>query len=296
MAVFLGLDCGGSSCRALALDELGETVFQGQSGPANILSTPASVLRGNLCKAAGGCPEPVSVCGCFAGLVGDEERAIGEGMLREIFPEAQVRALPDYCAAYVASPEGTDICVIAGTGSVICSRVGGRWVKTGARGYLLGNPGSAYHYGRAALIGYLDDPDRYGEKASRLIEDTFGCINEPGIIAALYKSHSPAALLAKLAPILAEAVKDGDPDALHCMNRQIQGLARQALEHLDRYHAKAKSAVISLAGGVWDLGAPFAGAFSRTLAEAMPDRDSSTVRPKRPPAYGAARLAMELAG
>jgi N-acetylglucosamine kinase-like BadF-type ATPase len=86
------------------MDEHGQVLFQGHSGPANILSTPPHLLRKNLCQATEGCPEPTSICGCFAGLVNESEAQRGEMFLKELFPSARIKAVPDYCAAYMACP------------------------------------------------------------------------------------------------------------------------------------------------------------------------------------------------
>lgn len=292
MAVFLGLDCGGSSCRALALDERGSALFRGQSGPANILSTPVHVLRANLCKAVAGCPEPDAVCGCFAGLIGDIERALGERLLKEMYPGAKVRALPDYCAAYTASPEGTDVCVIAGTGSVVCSRVEGKWVKTGARGYLLGNEGSAFKYGRFALIAYLKNPKWADDHGLALIGRAFGHVTESAIIETLYQDHSPAALIASMAPMFGSAVKRQDKQALAFLDDQSSRLAGQAADHLQRFHQGVECPLVSVAGGVWKLGPAFLEAFKRNLAGAR--QSPEVVKLRRAPVHGAAMLAMEM--
>src|SRR5687768_11645928 len=137
MSVFVGLDCGGSSSRVLAVDFDGNIVFQGQSGAANLASTPENRLRRNLSHATDGCPHADYVCGCFAGLVSDDLRRRGEDHLKSLFPRAEVRAEPDYTAALYASPPGTDVCVIAGTGSLVCSRGADGILKSGGMGYIL---------------------------------------------------------------------------------------------------------------------------------------------------------------
>lgn len=53
MGIYVGLDCGGSSSRVLAMDEAGTQLFVGSSGAANILSTPEFRLRRNLENASG---------------------------------------------------------------------------------------------------------------------------------------------------------------------------------------------------------------------------------------------------
>src|SRR5579885_573467 len=117
MAVFVGLDCGGSSTRVLAIDENGKPLFRGQSGPANLLSTPKALILKNLQAATRKCPPPVSVCGCFAGLVDDAVRKQANQLLKQVFPSVKkIRSEADYVAALAACGAETDVCVIAGTG------------------------------------------------------------------------------------------------------------------------------------------------------------------------------------
>src|SRR5690349_21416190 len=120
--VFVGLDCGGSSTRVLAINEKGAPIFRGQSGPANLLSTPRAAIRQSLRTATYKCPTPTTVCACFAGLVDDSVRKQATSFLKEVFPDVKkIRAEADYVAALAACGPASDACVIAGTGSIVCS-------------------------------------------------------------------------------------------------------------------------------------------------------------------------------
>ena len=125
MAVFLGLDCGGSSCRAVAVNTSGAILHQGQAGPANLANTPPGRLQNHLYRATENSPAPDFVCGCFAGLLTADDRSRANDILARTFPSAKVRSEPDYYAALMAS-EDADVCVVAGTGSVVCSLVNGK--------------------------------------------------------------------------------------------------------------------------------------------------------------------------
>lgn len=268
-------------------------LFQGHAGPANLLSTPPDLLRANLCKATSGCPEPDFVCGCFAGLVNDAEAARAEQLLRDIFPAAKVSAVPDYRAAFMACPPGADVCVVAGTGSVVCSRHGAEWQKSGGRGYLLGNPGSAFRFGQDALIECLEHPGQASEHTKTLLLKEFGSLEEPAIIAKLYKSSSPAAQLAKLAPIIARDEIEGREYASRSMNTQLLALAEQAARHVRAHVPNASQ--LGLAGGVWNLSPRFVEAFRGHVAELLPEEPPCIVRIAKPPVHGAAALAREMA-
>lgn len=270
-------------------------LHRGHAGSGNILSTPPALLRANLCAATQGCPQPDTICGCFAGLLTERETMVAEDLLKAICGSAKVLAKPDYCAAYMASPEGTHLCVVAGTGSVLCSRTAdGKWVKSGARGYLLGNPGSAFRYGQDALTHYLDDPSEASEPMQKALMETFGSTDEPQIVAKLYRAPSPAALMAKLCPVVAKDAKAGMAYALESLDRQGAALAAQAAAHLQKEFPAVAEPVVSLAGGVWDASSLYRDSFGKALQDLMPDRNISLVRLSTPPVYGAAMLAKEL--
>ncbi len=294
MSVFVGLDCGGSSSRVLAVDELGNTLFQGHSGAANLVSTPEPRLRRNLATAVDGCPVPAYVCGCFAGLISDEVRRRGEDHLRYLFPQATVRAEPDYTAAFYASPPSTDICIIAGTGSLVCSRNESGVVKSGGRGYLLGDFGSSFQYGRDALTYFLDQKGEVTESLETAIFDTFGTFEEGVIVAAVYRSGTPAAMLAKLAKTLGQDAKAGAPYALESIRRNGGHLAEIVQDHVERHFFKSESLGICLAGGLWKSGSMFQEMFVESLENRLPDRKLNVNRINRPPLLGAVELAKEM--
>ncbi|HET7246891.1 MAG TPA: hypothetical protein VFJ07_18850 [Streptosporangiaceae bacterium] len=72
---------------------------------------------------------------CAAGTCGPAQRAQIAGLLAGRFPGADIHVAPDYVAAFLAAPQGTDACIVAGTGSVVCSRAfcGGVWASEIAR-------------------------------------------------------------------------------------------------------------------------------------------------------------------
>ena len=199
MAVYVGLDCGGSSTRVVAVDELGSVLYQGQGGSANLASTPEKLLANNLRKATVDCPQPTGVCGCFAGLLTKDDRERGELHLRHLFPYAAVRAEPDYAAALFANEPFPDLCVICGTGSLICSRAEGNVVKSGGGGYILGDIGSAYQFGRDALRHFLYSPQEPSSRLVKAVEEFFTSTEANQVIAKVYRTPSPAALIAKFA-------------------------------------------------------------------------------------------------
>lgn len=294
MPLYLGLDCGGSASRALMIDEQGNTVFQGRSGPANLASTPMKSVRKNVCRAVEGAPEPDAVCGCFAGLLTMEDRCAAESLLREALPAAKVRAMPDYCAAHLASEHGADFTVIAGTGSVVCSRIGGEFVKSGGRGFLLGDFGSAFRYGREALVAYLEDPNGASESLRKAVAKHLGSGGENELIARLYRGRSMPARVARLAPAFESDLDSGIGYAVEFLETESTRLAKVVAKHIGRYLSGRRKVKGSLAGGLWEISPRFSESLSASLREILPDPHAELVISKRPAVFGAVQLAREL--
>jgi N-acetylglucosamine kinase-like BadF-type ATPase len=206
-----------------------------------------------------------------------------------------VHAEPDYAAAYSASEAGTDICIIAGTGSLVCSRVNGVMVKSGGRGYLLGDEGSAFQFGRAALLEYLQRPAVASEAMRAAIFRLFDSLQENDIVSRLYQLPSPQSMLAKLAKPLGQDAKEGRTYALDLIVSVIEPLAEVVANHANRCFADAKSLKITLAGGLWQNAPQFRDAFSRVLEEKLPRMNLEVHRIVKPPVFGAVMLAKELA-
>jgi len=254
MAVFVGLDCGGSSSRVLAIDEHGKALFRGQSGPANLLSTPEAVLQRNLASAARGCPKPDAVCGCFAGLINSEERDKAIRELQSVFlrpdrfAQSRTTRLPWRPAAKA------DACVIAGTGSIVCSWSEGKVVKSGGRGPILGDPGSAAEIGREMLSLFLTTIlcfEHFPDCRTRHLQDD----GSQGRRAALYASSSPAKMLASLGKSVAAEAEEGTELAVKIIHDEMYALARLVHLHLEQYGTSVGNCPDRTSGGVWKSGA-----------------------------------------
>ena len=204
-----------------------------------------------------------------------------------------MRAEPDYVAALFAAPEGSRVTVIAGTGSLVCSLRGDDVVKSGGSGFLLGDEGSGFAYGRAAVRAYVRDPGIDAPALRTGIDAVFRTSVPGEIVAAIHRAPSPAALLAKMAKPLAQDFRAGHPYAAAIFAREATLLAEVIVDHLRR-ESIPSDARICLAGGLWKSGR----IFELRLAEAMAELTGHVpdfVRIEQPPVMGAVLLARSLA-
>jgi hypothetical protein len=294
MSVFVGLDCGGSSSRVIAVDGNGAVLFKGQSGAANLSTTPEKRLMRNLAQATKGCPSATYVCGCFAGLIGPETKERGEATLQHLFPTASVRAEPDFIAALYAAPATTDILIISGTGSLICSRTAHGIVKSGGRGYVLGDQGSGYQFGRDVLVNYLDNPDEASEALKESLLQQFGGLSENTIVPKVYGSGTPATTLARLAKFIGQDANEERQYAIQSIDRNLGALIDVLEHHIRKNFPDQLEFEIVLSGGVWKSAQIFRERLIQLLAARFPSQIFVVNRITQPPLYGALELAKEM--
>jgi len=284
----VGIDAGGSATRARAVVN-GELVFDGRGGPGNPLTADERMLAASYTTALAGCPQPDVVAACVAGAANAEPRSRISNLLTMLFPHAAVHVHPDYVAAIQAAPADADVVVLAGTGSVVCSRMpDGAYVTSGGRGWILGDFGSATRIGRAALEWFCDDPVAAGREFATELESLVGTRDWHEIVTAVSGAPSPAAFLARAAPLLTGAAARGENWAFQRLEIEMSPLAAQVVRHVEEHLGGREIRLVVLAGGVWQ--SPQAESCFRTImARALPR--SSVIRCTLSPLEGAVRLA-----
>lgn len=303
MPHFLGLDCGGTSTRALVIDEHENTVFEGRGGPANIASTPHSILEESLTRAMNGRPTADAVVGCFAGLLGEDRRAVALSALTSLGLSVPTDVFPDYVAALAAAGEAAEAVVIAGTGSLVCSFVKGSPFKSGGGGPLLGDEGSAFDIGRRAISCLCIDNDE-AEASPEFwgaAERIFGTTDRQSLVAAVYNPGSPAEWLAQLAPTVGEDAGRGLPYATQTVDACLSALVERTKKHCSISRPGVPKINLVLSGGLWDASPHFQKRYEELLnfrneqdQSDATSRQYTLERLASPPVLGAARLARRL--
>ena len=292
---FLGIDAGGTATRALGTAG-GKVVHSGEGGPGNPLAVSSPELLKSYAAALAGCPEPAVVAACVAGAGSAAGRARIEVVLQQFFPRALISVRPDYVAAFMAARAGTQTLVVAGTGSIICSRLSadGSYRVSGGRGWIVGDHGSAARLGRAYLDWYCrsDDPP---PTAAPCAEAAFGSREPASIVAQLHTSAAPAAFLASGAPLLTAAAERGETWAQTLLTGEMEVLAEATATHLANWVPGDRPVRLGLSGGVWT--SPLATSeFGRAIAVYVAPRTVDLALGELTPVQGALRLASELAG
>jgi N-acetylglucosamine kinase-like BadF-type ATPase len=286
--IALGIDAGGTATRACAVLDR-RVVHEGSSGPGNPLAVDGAALLDHYEAALAGCPEPAVVAACVAGAGDPRARAHVEQLLRVRFPRSPVHVLPDYAAAWAAAPEEVDAVIVAGTGSIVCTRRGdGTFRVSGGLGWVIGDHGSAARLGRALLDWHGSS---YPEPVPPFVVEALGSVYgtaEARLLArALGAAPAPAAYLARSAPALTAAAGAGHAHARELVAAEMRLLAATTASHLGDGGRR-----VALAGGVWRSDV-CREAFAAALAELA--AGSTTTLTRRRPVEGAVLLAEELA-
>jgi glucosamine kinase len=227
----LGVDGGGTRCRARLADAAGKTLGEGVAGPANIrlgleASVAAVLAAARLCLDEAGLGEAAfaRTTACLA-LAGATEPHELEAAQNHPLPFRHWTVTTDAHAACVGAHRGRDgAVVIIGTGSIGCAIVGEQQYRVGGWGLPLGDEGSGAWLGRAAMRQVLRAYDGrvvWTPLLTRLFEE-FGA-DAHAIVrwAADAKPHDFGAL----APLVIEYAAGNDLAAT--------ALMRRAARHID---------------------------------------------------------------
>ncbi len=210
MTILLGVDGGGSTCRARAVDEAGRLIGEGVSGPANISSDLDGALSAILaaCNAALG-PHNVGTVRAALGLAGANDPVAAQ-TLQSRLPFRESHVVTDgYISVLGALGHQDGIVAAIGTGSVFILQKGGRQREIGGKGLILGDEASGAWMGRKLLSHTLRALDGFTPMTPLCQEtlDTMG--GAAGII-----SFAARARPADFATFAAQITGSEDPTAV----------------------------------------------------------------------------------
>ncbi|MFN3278762.1 MAG: BadF/BadG/BcrA/BcrD ATPase family protein [Paracoccus hibiscisoli] len=243
MVLYLGIDGGGTGCRAAIADAQGRILGRGEGGPANINSDPfgatASVLAATTAAIVQAGAEGRDLIAVL-GLAGGGQSAAARAMEARL-PFARRLVVNDaVTAARGALGPGDGILVAVGTGSVMAAQRGGQLQQIGGRGFLMGDEGSGAVLGRTLLAQAMRAGDGVIADTPLLaaLRDEFGGFE--GIIA--FGTTATPARFAELAPRL---VGSDDPAA-----RAILDEARAQIADAVRVLQRGQDLPVVFTGGL----------------------------------------------
>src|SRR3989337_1666562 len=169
----LGIDAGGTKTVCQLADENGTAISDARRGGANLQAVGEleveKVLHEVMEEAIGDRPiVPAAICLGIAGVDRPDDSAVVRAIMKRIGYKARVLVVNDALVALEAgAPRQPGVVVISGTGSICYGRnAAGEAARSGGWGYVLGDEGSGYWIGRAALRAVLRESDRRGPRTA----------------------------------------------------------------------------------------------------------------------------------
>lgn len=226
---FLGVDGGGTGCRARIEDEAGTVLGQGLSGPATtrlgIEPAWASVSRafGAAIDEAGLGPAEIARIRAGIGLAGIGRKGALDALKAIAHPFASIAFVSDGVGACLGAHSGQDgAIVIAGTGSIGLGFVDGRDLRVGGYGFPISDEGSGADLGLKAVRLALRAHDGRYERTALLAEVMQRFKDDP-MEAVAWMDRASATDYAALAPMVIRHADQGDAAG----RRIVQGAAEQ---------------------------------------------------------------------
>ena len=214
MPLFLGLDGGGTGCRAAVADASGSLLGSATGGPSNIASDPVGARANILAVAAEalGNHGDLSDLHAVLGVAGANLASCAAQMIAEL-PFADTRIVSDAVIAVKGAVQAGDGVVAAiGTGSVFAVQRAGAIRQIGGSGLVLGDEASGAWLGRALCARALRARDGF-EPETPLLSDLIARLGGADGVIRFSLSARPVDF-ADFAPLL---VTSSDPAALALM-------------------------------------------------------------------------------
>lgn len=277
--VIVSFDVGKTGCRAALFEgsrRINEIEHTGACGAADAQGLAAALSA-------------MDAAACRLGLEGQRVDAVGAGVaglgqawdnaetvaehLAASFSTRRVAVTSDMTTSHAGALLGTPgVVVAAGTGAVaLAVDEGGRSARADGWGYLLGDDGSGYAIGRAGLRSALSYYERRGGSALlyRLAEVRYGPLRMmPGHI---HGASNPAREVAAFTADVAEAAREGDPEATDIWRNAAAALADTTAAATRLIADAAAPVSVTITGGLSRVGDLLAGPFASELLERLPN-------------------------
>lgn len=240
--LLLAIDGGGTKtdCRLAVFDGQLQMLGKGLSGPSNLRALGPQQALANLdaavaaAFASAGLERCTATAACLA-LAG-ADRTSEQMQILEWAGAArlagQLRIVNDAVPLlYADAGSGVGVALIAGTGSLAWGcNADGRTARAGGWGFLLGDEGSAYALGNAALRAVLMQSDGRGPQTllTELISAQLDLPRPAAIVERVYGAVVPRQVIAELAPLVFDAAQRADAIAAEILHNASQQLADMA--------------------------------------------------------------------
>jgi glucosamine kinase len=248
---YLGIDGGGTRCRARIEDEDGRVLGQATAGPATtrmgidrawrsiMEATEAAAAKADLKR------EDFARMHAAFGLAGLGRRGAAAALRKIVHPFASTIFISDGMAACLGAHSGADgAIVVAGTGSVGVGLIEGREIRIAGYGFPVSDEGSGASIGLQAVRFALRAADGRFEMTPLLLE-ILGAFDSDPYQAVAWSEEARATDYAAFAPIVMRHANQGDPVGRRIIERAADAIG----DLLDLFLARGIER-LSLVGGL----------------------------------------------
>jgi glucosamine kinase len=254
-ALYIGVDGGGSRCRARIEDAQGRLLGEGASGPATtrlgVDKAWRSIMRA--CEAAaeqaGVGPNDFAQLHAGIGIAGLGRRGAEQALKDIAQPFRSVLFISDGLAACLGAHRGEDgAIVVAGTGSIGVGLIDGHELRFGGYGFPISDEGSGADIGLQAIRLALRASDGRGDR-SALLDEVLAAFDHDPYQAVAWSEQASATDFAAFAPIVLRHASQGDPIGRRIFERAADSIG-DLLDMFLREGIERLSLVGGLAGAI----------------------------------------------
>lgn len=254
MSLVVGVDAGGTGTTVAVADDA--TVLRTVRGDAaNVRSAGIEGAAESIARTIVRALEEATPDFVVVGAAGAGRLEVAQGLEKELRGRlgSHVEVVDDArIALRAAVPHGDGMVLIAGTGSIAYAEIGGAAYRAGGHGYLLGDDGSGFAIGSAALRVLMRSYDERAPRDAMLdaLEERLGARGAQEILSAVYETPSAVTTIASIAPIVLERADAGDRSATKIVQTAALELADLVKSIVRRAQASDRELPVVFAGGL----------------------------------------------
>ena len=259
--LYLGVDGGQSSTKALLADETGKVIGRGRGGPCNHVASGEG--RSKFLSAVGDClrqayheagldSSSVHFASVCLGLSGGSEDK--ESYTKELIASDRYKFTHDAEIALLGGTAGKPgIIIIAGTGSIAFGRNAQmQTARAGGWGYIFGDEGGGFDLVRQALRRALQYEEGWGEPTvlHKVLLEVSGAPSANSLMHQFYNQFNRTQI-ASHAKLVSRAAEEGDKVALEVLKNAASSLSRYVTGVYTQLFKNAEAVQIVAVGGVF---------------------------------------------
>ncbi len=259
--LYLGIDGGQSTTKALLADETGRVIGRGRGGPCNHAASAEG--RAKFLSAVGDCLRQAyheagldsnairfaSVC---LGLSGGAEDK--EAYAKELIPAERYKLTHDAEIALLGGTAGEPgIIIVGGTGSIAFGRNAEfKSARAGGWGYIFGDEGGAFDLAKQAIRRALQFEEGWGQPTllHKVLLEVSGAPTANRLMHQTYNQFDRRHV-AQYSKLVTEAAETGDQVALEVLKHAAESLTLYITAVYDQLFKKAETVPIVAVGGVF---------------------------------------------